>query len=867
VSFCVNAGVKAFPVLQTVQFPWRLLMLVALPSALLAGLAIEVLMPRWRAVAALSLGLLLVASTSSGLRPPLTHFNEDLVTPSGFQVVEGAYAVLGATSNAEWVPRTVGIDPWADLLASPWALDHLDGELAEPVAFTSSSWAHGKILDWRSDYRSMQVDSRAIGPVSFNVFYFPGWRAWIDGVAVPVRPSEPEGFLTIDIPSGTHSAMLRFERTALQRVAELFSLVGLSLAAFLLWRQRRALSRLRPMLNPGIATMAMAVLVVILWVAVWRTYSARMTFDGLYQVAHHLEFGDVTMEGYDLIGAARHLSGHPMVEPGEELGFFLYWRSKASRPQIRPPEFFVRIVNYRRQWAYALLNPLATDEPGGLQRSSGVFRVPVGLPPGSYRLEVGLLEASGGELVSYAHRNLFDGVSETVLTSLLVTEPTFEKAPDLRYTTNVSLTDGLKLMAYDLAGAPTNRRQLPFLVREVRPTTLSWSLGAGNTLRLTFLWRSDADILPPSPLWLFLEQGRRPVRGNASAACRRALFESLLEDGPTRPRRSRSADWSDTPPGPYRWRLSAGGTGTLGAPAVLGEVSVGVADPFWLLTPTEPTIPLGAGIELVKAEHASSIGPGERLHLMLYWWGRAPEAGDVVARLMLQDQANQSWGSVQGPLGGEGFPTRLWRVDERLRQWFRLPVAANTPSGDYRLRLSLIAADGRELSNVDVGNVSVVGRARRFDLPDGLLPVDASLSEAMSLRGYRLGDEGQNLTSARLGQSLPVLLAWQAHEQSGRNLAVSVQLVDGGGRLVAQHDGIPQEGRGPVPGWLPDEIVDLHVVRLPELAVGSIPCACRIRWHGTASRLAQWAIVYLSKFSPSSPTYAMSCYNASSQRC
>jgi hypothetical protein len=43
-----------------------------------------------------------------------------------------------------------------------------------------------------------------------------------------------------------------------------------------------------------------------------------------------------------------------------------------------------------------------------------------------------------------------------------------------------------------------------------------------------------------------------------------------------------------------------------------------------------------------------------------------------------------------------------------------------------------------------------------------------------------------------------------------------VQLLDPAGRLVAQHDGVPQDGHAPVAGWLPGEVVeDRHELALP----------------------------------------------------
>jgi hypothetical protein len=63
---------------------------------------------------------------------------------------------------------------------------------------------------------------------------------------------------------------------------------------------------------------------------------------------------------------------------------------------------------------------------------------------------------------------------------------------------------------------------------------------------------------------------------------------------------------------------------------------------------------------------------------------------------------------------------------------------------------------------------------------------------------------------------LLVELAWKALQPMGRDYTVFVHLVDGGGRLVAQHDGPPAGGSRPTTSWESGgEIRDLHLIPLP----------------------------------------------------
>ncbi len=72
------------------------------------------------------------------------------------------------------------------------------------------------------------------------------------------------------------------------------------------------------------------------------------------------------------------------------------------------------------------------------------------------------------------------------------------------------------------------------------------------------------------------------------------------------------------------------------------------------------------------------------------------------------------------------------------------------------------------------------------------------------------------------GQSLDVELYWQHHGAIPEDYTVFVHLVAPDGRLVGQHDGMPQGGALPTSAWIPGETVpDVHVLTLdPALPAG-----------------------------------------------
>ena len=67
------------------------------------------------------------------------------------------------------------------------------------------------------------------------------------------------------------------------------------------------------------------------------------------------------------------------------------------------------------------------------------------------------------------------------------------------------------------------------------------------------------------------------------------------------------------------------------------------------------------------------------------------------------------------------------------------------------------------------------------------------------------------------GDTLTVALLWEAMGDPGLPYTVFTQLLDGDGKLVAQHDGPPAGGTSPTNGWLKgDRVADEHRIETPK---------------------------------------------------
>ena len=97
--------------------------------------------------------------------------------------------------------------------------------------------------------------------------------------------------------------------------------------------------------------------------------------------------------------------------------------------------------------------------------------------------------------------------------------------------------------------------------------------------------------------------------------------------------------------------------------------------------------------------------------------------------------------------------------------------------------------------------------------PDDItaVPIDAVFGSSIRLHAYALEDSELMPVNVLL-----VTLFWTAQAPVTERYKVTVQLLDGEGRLVAQHDGEPSDGLAPTNTWLAGETTtDRHGIALP----------------------------------------------------
>lgn len=126
---------------------------------------------------------------------------------------------------------------------------------------------------------------------------------------------------------------------------------------------------------------------------------------------------------------------------------------------------------------------------------------------------------------------------------------------------------------------------------------------------------------------------------------------------------------------------------------------------------------------------------------------------------------------------------------------------------------------------VAIGEVTVLGRERRFSLPGSpQLSIEAELGDFGQLVGADVSGD-----TIHAGEALTATLYWQARGGAARDYTVFVHLVDENGVVWAQSDAKPAGGQAPTRSWIAGQVVvDRHVLTLPDV----MPAGTYTLWTG-----------------------------------
>jgi len=407
------------PFLAFTEFPWRLVGLAGLFTALPAGMSLRLLtgwicsrpIPnpppgvRCFAFIALALGLILVPATVFVYLYPRQPFIEyPDPTPADIVEFELESHAWGTTSGSEyltiWLTEKPEDSPLLPLYRAGQPISKLDSQHL-PDTVQAEMLSHSVVSD------SYRFTSPQAFTARFNTFYFPGWRAYLDGEERDIQISQPHAFIEVSIPPGEHTLLLRFEDTPVRLLANGLSLAALLVTLIISRITSTASPTAYPLPPPSRSTddvswsQALSLCVVILalfavkeafidpYTSWFRKHSPLPTVLGAQRAAQ-INLGDkVLFLGYDLADEA--------VRQGEDLHLVLYWQ--AQQPLEKQYSVFAHLdapPNYITWAGSDNLNPggLPTSRwaPALYTRDEHTIPIPADLPPVEYLLQVGLYD-------------------------------------------------------------------------------------------------------------------------------------------------------------------------------------------------------------------------------------------------------------------------------------------------------------------------------------------------------------------------------------------------------------------------------------------------------------------------------------------
>lgn len=403
------------PPLAYLQFPFRWLGPASFAVAVLAGASVSALShsdslisPRFLVSAVLLTSLVLVALPM--LYPGYQHSLPANPSLAEMMDLERRMGAVGTTATGEYLPIWVEWVPPESLLEPMYRaglpLKRLD----------TSTWPEGSTVleeEYTPTSGRLTVQLTKMLRVFFDIHYFPGWRAYIDGEEVPIEPTQGQGRITFIIPVGKHVIRLQFEELPLRMAADAISVLSLLilLVIAVYWANhgsanresanhesakglapRHSLSARQAVTMAGLALSLLAVKVI--YVDHHDTFF-KWGFDGTrikgVQNSLNSNFDDrITLLGYDLSSST--------VRVGETLRLDLYW--KAQRRLDTSYGVQARLVDsalnvYAQQDnAHPGSYPTSWWEEGKYMKDTHRITVPESTPPGQYLLQVGLYDPS-----------------------------------------------------------------------------------------------------------------------------------------------------------------------------------------------------------------------------------------------------------------------------------------------------------------------------------------------------------------------------------------------------------------------------------------------------------------------------------------
>lgn len=240
---------QVLPLVRLAQFPWRLLTLTVFSMAFLCGVAGKGIRSKATFIdlSTLILVALLILGSLPYMRAELSQQEVSLAGLMRFQ--QSADEMTGSTAWVREIPE------WSSMADYYIAGEPVTSKLDYSSLYQQPGDPHARTLDLGVGRELVEYLAKRSILLTFNTFYYPGWRAYLldpetNTVVeeLPIALRGKLGLITVRVPAGLGRVLLQFEDTPLrkQSTAVTFgslALVGLIVLGNLALRTRKSRQR------------------------------------------------------------------------------------------------------------------------------------------------------------------------------------------------------------------------------------------------------------------------------------------------------------------------------------------------------------------------------------------------------------------------------------------------------------------------------------------------------------------------------------------------------------------------------------------------------------------------------------------------
>jgi hypothetical protein len=209
------------PELRYVQLPWRWLLCLNVPFAVLIVLATR----RWWLRATIYAAMLAVV----------------LLLWHRVQIPwwDDATDLREMVDNQHDGPGYEGTDEYVPAAADPYEID----QQAPRVLFQGNGRAEITIQDWKAESRRVIATTSAPGRLVFRLFNYPSWKVLVNGRTVVADTTPTTGLLMVPVASGENRVQITLVEGWDRTVGAAIAMVALGFLIFWAWRSRGRVAR------------------------------------------------------------------------------------------------------------------------------------------------------------------------------------------------------------------------------------------------------------------------------------------------------------------------------------------------------------------------------------------------------------------------------------------------------------------------------------------------------------------------------------------------------------------------------------------------------------------------------------------------